>query len=143
MSGPVAPRARIPPSDPPPHPSRHQLPERQPVRASYAVRAIGAVTIPAVALPLAAAAASAPAAAAAPAAPAKIPPPPTRSLPSALDIAEPYVGQTTCDPTAKPYVVRFGDLLRNHYASVTTSSYGIGRNCNSGVTEHSEGRALD
>ena len=110
------------------------------MRASYAVRAIGAVTIPAVALPLAAASVSA---AAVPAATVKIPPPPTKSLPAALDLAEPYVGQTTCDPAAKPYVVKFGDLLRSHYASVTTTSYGIGRNCDSGVTEHSEGRALD
>jgi peptidoglycan hydrolase-like protein with peptidoglycan-binding domain len=109
------------------------------VRASYAVRAIGAVTIPAVTLPLAAASVSA----AAPAATVKIPPPPTKSLPAALDLAEPYVGQTTCDPTAKPYVVKFGELLRSHYASVTRTSYGIARNCNSGVTEHSEGRALD
>ena len=111
------------------------------MRASYAVRAIGAVTIPAVTLPLAAASVSAsvlPAAATV-----KIPPPPSKALPAALDIAEPYVGQSTCDPTAKPYVVKFGDLLKSHYASVTTTSYGIGRNCNSGVTEHSEGRALD
>ncbi|GAB3434284.1 hypothetical protein GCM10027517_02180 [Phycicoccus ginsengisoli] len=105
------------------------------MRASYAVRAIGVVTLPAIALPLAAASASA--------AGARIPAPPSKSLPSGLDLAEPYVGQSTCDPVAKPYVIAFGELLKSHYAPVTRTTYGIGRNCNSGVTEHSEGRALD
>jgi len=71
-----------------------------------------------------------------------VPPPPTPSvtLPADIDVAPSYQQQTTCDPTAKPGVTDFAKLLNQHYG---TRSYGIGRNCNSGVTEHSEGRALD
>jgi peptidoglycan hydrolase-like protein with peptidoglycan-binding domain len=72
-----------------------------------------------------------------------IPAPPTKSLPSALDIASPYEPQRTCDPTAKPGVVAFAELMKAYYAATSKTTYGISRNCNSGVTEHSEGRALD
>lgn len=100
---------------------------------SRLLRAVGVVAIPTLGIPLGMGSAHA----------VTVPKPPSKSLPSALDIAEPYVGQSTCDPTAKPGVVAFGELLTKYYASVVKTSYGISRNCNSGVTEHSEGRALD
>ena len=51
------------------------------------------------------------------------------------------MGQTTCDPTAKPGVVGFRDLLRAEYGR---TDLGITRPCDSGGTsEHKEGRALD
>ncbi|MGA8979331.1 MAG: peptidoglycan-binding protein [Pedococcus sp.] len=71
-----------------------------------------------------------------------VPKPPTRSLPSALDLASPYQAQRLCDPVAKPGVVAFATLLSSHYG-LGTASYGIIRSCNSGVTEHSDGRAWD
>ena len=98
---------------------------------SFAARALGAITIPVITVPLAAAAEAA-----------TVPKPPTKALPSALDIAPPYQGQKVCEPTAKPGVVAFAQLMTSHY-KVGTSAYGIVRSCNSGVTEHSEGRAWD
>src|SRR4029079_19764629 len=71
---------------------------------------------------------------------ATLPKPPTKTLPSALDVAPPYQAQRLCDPQAKPGVVAFAKLMSNHY-KVGTSEWGIVRNCNSGLTEHSEGRA--
>jgi peptidoglycan hydrolase-like protein with peptidoglycan-binding domain len=72
---------------------------------------------------------------------ATLPPPPSKSLPSALDVASPYEAQRICDPVAKPGVVAFATLMTGYYKVGTTG--GITRNCNSGVTEHSEGRAWD
>ncbi|WP_229694363.1 hypothetical protein, partial [Lentzea pudingi] len=52
-----------------------------------------------------------------------------------------YQGQNTCDPTAKPGVVEFRDLLNQTYGAHTT---GISRACDiGGASEHKEGRALD
>ncbi len=77
---------------------------------------------------------------AAPSQAAVIPPPPSKPLPSALDVVAPYQKPTICDPTAKPGVVAFAQLLNTHYG---TRYYGIGRACASDVSEHYEGRALD
>ncbi|KRE57122.1 peptidoglycan-binding protein [Phycicoccus sp. Soil748] len=99
---------------------------------SRATRALGVLSIPVLTVPLAAAGAQA----------ATLPKPPSKALPSALDVASPYQAQRLCDPVAKPGVTAFAKLLSSHYG-LGTSSYGIIRNCNSGVTEHSEGRAWD
>ena len=71
-----------------------------------------------------------------------VPPPPTPkvTLPADIDVAPSYQGQTRCDPSAKPGPIAFAQLLNQHYG---TRYYGIARVCGSGVTEHSEGRALD
>ncbi len=53
-----------------------------------------------------------------------------------------YVGQSTCDPSAKSGVTAFKDLLLATYPC--TASYGIVRACNvGGTSEHKEGRAFD
>jgi hypothetical protein len=53
-----------------------------------------------------------------------------------------YVPQSTCDPTAKPGVLGFRDLLLAAYPG--TRNLGIGRVCEAdGVSEHKEGRAFD
>src|SRR5688500_7107035 len=57
-----------------------------------------------------------------------------------IDAYASYVGQSTCDPTAKPGVVDFRDLLNAKYGSHTAY---ITRQCESAVSEHEEGRALD
>jgi peptidoglycan hydrolase-like protein with peptidoglycan-binding domain len=100
---------------------------------SRLLRAVGVVAIPAVSLPLGVTSAQA----------VTLPKPPSKSLPSALDVASPYQAQAICDPTAKPGVVAFAELMKSHYAGVTKTSYGIARSCTSGVTEHSDGRAVD
>jgi peptidoglycan hydrolase-like protein with peptidoglycan-binding domain len=99
---------------------------------SRVARALGVLTIPVVVIP-ASLGGHAQAAA--------VPKPPSKSLPSALDVASPYQAQRLCDPTAKPGVVSFAALLSTHYK--LGGAAGIIRNCNSGVTEHSEGRAWD
>ena len=99
---------------------------------TFAARAIGALTIPVLGVPLAASGAVA----------APLPKPPVKSLPSALDVAPPYQGQRVCDPHAKPGVLAFAQLMVANYG-VGTSAWGITRSCNSGITEHSEGRAWD
>ncbi|MFC0627439.1 FG-GAP repeat domain-containing protein, partial [Kribbella deserti] len=66
--------------------------------------------------------------------------PPTPSFPAAID---PYSPPTTpgCDPTAKPGVVDFLELLQAEYGR---SSLGIVRRCDDGdASHHHEGRALD
>jgi peptidoglycan hydrolase-like protein with peptidoglycan-binding domain len=100
---------------------------------SRLLRAVGVLAIPAVSLPLGMSAAEA----------VTVPKPPSKSLPSALDVASPYQAQTTCDPAAKPGAVAFAELMKTYYAKTSRTTYGISRNCNSGVTEHSEGRAVD
>ena len=95
-------------------------------------RTLGVLTIPAIAIPVGVAGS---------AQASGVPKPPTKSLPAALDVAPPYQGQRICDPTAKPGVVAFAKLMTTHYKMGTIG--GITRNCNSGVTEHSEGRAWD
>ncbi|SCF36996.1 FG-GAP repeat domain-containing protein [Micromonospora carbonacea] len=60
---------------------------------------------------------------------------------SSIDGYAAYDGQEICDPTAKPGLVGFRDLLNSTYGSHTS---GIVRDCGSGGTsEHKEGRALD
>lgn len=67
--------------------------------------------------------------------------PPTPSFGSAIDRYASYVGQTTCDPVAKPGVVGFRDLIKAEYGR---GDMGIVRACDAGGTsEHKEGRALD
>ncbi|MCA9666558.1 MAG: hypothetical protein KC503_13245 [Myxococcales bacterium] len=59
-----------------------------------------------------------------------------------VDALASYASQTTCDPTEKPGVVAFKDLILSTYGC--TTSYGITRACSSGGTsEHKEGRAWD
>lgn len=64
----------------------------------------------------------------------------TRALPVALDVRPAYAGQVSCDPVEKPGARAFAKLMTDTYGSGTT---GITRWCNAGVTEHSEGRAID
>ena len=82
-------------------------------------------------------------AAVAPAAASAAPIPPTPAgLTAAIEAPEPYVGQTICDPVAKPGVSAFRDLLLRTYAG--TTSLGIVRDCGIGAqSEHKEGRAFD
>ena len=67
--------------------------------------------------------------------------PPSKSLPSALDVYVPYQGQTICDPRPRPGVVAFAKLMTTHYAMGSVSL--IGRTCGSGPSEHYDGRAWD
>jgi len=61
---------------------------------------------------------------------------------SGIDSYASYDGQTTCDPTEKPGVVAFMNLVLATYPC--TSSSGITRSCSTGGTsEHKEGRAWD
>ncbi|MDX6220668.1 MAG: hypothetical protein QOJ48_2349 [Frankiales bacterium] len=63
-------------------------------------------------------------------------------LTSAIEAFQPYVGQTTCDPVAKPGVKAFLNLLLAAYPD--TGSDGIVRDCGTGgQSEHKEGRAFD
>ena len=70
-------------------------------------------------------------------------PPATPSpLPTAIEAYQPYVGQKTCDPVAKPGVRAFSTLVLNAYRD--TTSLGIVRDCGIGESsEHKEGRAFD
>jgi hypothetical protein len=68
--------------------------------------------------------------------------PPSPSFGVGIDPLARYDGQSTCDPTAKPGVVAFYNMLKAAYPS--TGSLGIVRDCGAGDTsEHKEGRALD
>ena len=59
-----------------------------------------------------------------------------------LEAPATYVPQTTCDPTAKPGVLGFRDLLLTTFPG--TRNLGIGRVCEAeGVSEHKEGRGFD
>ena len=63
-------------------------------------------------------------------------------LTSAIEAFQPYVGQSTCDPVAKPGVRAFMNLLLDAYPD--TGSLGIVRDCGvGGQSEHKEGRAFD
>ncbi|PWK86471.1 VCBS repeat protein [Lentzea atacamensis] len=67
--------------------------------------------------------------------------PPTPAFGPAIDRYATYVGQTTCDPDAKPGVIGFRDLLKAEYGR---ADLGMVRACDSGgQSEHKEGRALD
>lgn len=68
------------------------------------------------------------------------------SLPSStsgpIDQLAPYQPQTTCDPTPKPGVLGFVDIVLAAYPA--TYSLGISRDCSiGGTSEHKEGRAWD
>jgi peptidoglycan hydrolase-like protein with peptidoglycan-binding domain len=67
--------------------------------------------------------------------------PPTRTLPSGLDVYVPYQAQTICDPVARPGVLLFARLMTSHYGMGSTGL--IGRTCSSGPSEHYDGRAWD
>ena len=69
-------------------------------------------------------------------------PPTPAGLTASIEELQPYVGQSTCDPVAKPGVAGFRDLLLRTYAD--SSSLGIVRDCGAGgQSEHKEGRAFD
>ena len=69
-------------------------------------------------------------------------PPKPSYLPAGFEALQPYVGQTGCDPVAKPGVSAFASLLMNTYRD--TGSLGIVRDCGiGGQSEHKEGRAFD
>ena len=70
-----------------------------------------------------------------------VPPVPT-GLPKAIEATARYVPANTCDPTARPGVVKLGELLTKTYGG----SAGITRTCGTDLlatSEHYEGRALD
>ena len=70
------------------------------------------------------------------------PPPTPSSLPAAVEAYQPFVGQRTCDPVAKPGVRAFSTMVLNAYRD--TTSLGIVRDCGVGAaSEHKEGRAWD
>ena len=82
------------------------------------------------------------------AAPAVTRPTPAQAAPAtpafgpSIDPFADYVGQTTCDPTAKPGAIGLRDLLEATYP--VTYSLGIVRDCAvGGQSEHKEGRAYD
>jgi len=92
------------------------------------VRTVGAVSVSVLAFPLVAASSEA----------ATFPyPKPSRTLPSALDVAPGYQKGTLCLTQNQPGAVAFAQLLNATYGSRT---YGILRTC---AAEHGEGRALD
>jgi hypothetical protein len=66
--------------------------------------------------------------------------PPTPPFGPAIDAYAKYDPQRTCDPTAKPGVVDFRNLLNATYG---VHASGIGRPCGSNTSEHYDGRALD
>jgi putative cell wall-binding protein len=75
------------------------------------------------------------------AAPAALAAPPSPPFGPAIDAYAEYKRQSTCDPTAKPGVLAFRDLLLQAYGPRTHS---IVRSCRAkGRSEHKEGRALD
>lgn len=72
---------------------------------------------------------------------ATVPVPKTRTFQAGIDPYGSYVGQSTCNGTAKPGVVHVKNLLNATYGPRTV---GIVRSCTAGGTsEHKEGRALD
>ena len=94
----------------------------------FPVRTVGAVSVSVLAFPLVAASSEA----------ATFPyPKPSRTLPSALDVAPGYQKGTLCLTQNQPGAVAFAQLLNATYGSRT---YGILRTC---AAEHGEGRALD
>jgi peptidoglycan hydrolase-like protein with peptidoglycan-binding domain len=101
---------------------------------SRLLRAVGVLAVPVVTVPAGMAGAHAAT---------SVPKPPSKSLPSALDVAPPYQGQQLCDPHAKPGVVAFAQLMVGTYKVGSAAPWYMERNCNNGVTEHSDGRAWD
>ncbi len=66
--------------------------------------------------------------------------PPTPTFPRAIDPYAGYVGQSMCSPTNKPGPVDVKNLIIRTYGN---RSWSIARPCQSGVSEHYDGRALD
>jgi peptidoglycan hydrolase-like protein with peptidoglycan-binding domain len=64
------------------------------------------------------------------------------TLPTGIEDAAPYVGQVSCDPTAKPGTLALGRLLTATYSG---TGYLVGHECGSDsiASEHVDGRALD
>ncbi len=59
-----------------------------------------------------------------------------------IDAVPTYQPQSTCDPTAKPGVKAFHDMILKIFPN--TGDYGITRECSAdGISEHKEGRAWD
>ena len=98
------------------------------------VRALGAVTVSLLSIPLGLSLAGGSASAALAA---SIPPPPTKPLPQELDIAPKYQEGYRCLSGDLPGPTAFAQLLNSHYGKHV---YGINRTC---AAEHGEGRALD
>jgi hypothetical protein len=68
--------------------------------------------------------------------------PPAKSFSAPIDALASYDAQSQCDPTAKPGVIAFRDLVLATYPC--TGDFGIERACNvGGTSEHKEGRAWD
>ncbi|MGC4893428.1 hypothetical protein [Micromonospora sp. DT31] len=68
--------------------------------------------------------------------------PPTPTFGPGIDGYQPYVGQGSCNPTPKPGVVEFHDMVLAAYPG--TGDSGISRDCGTGgQSEHKEGRAWD
>ncbi|MFW5474963.1 peptidoglycan-binding domain-containing protein [Knoellia sp. CPCC 206450] len=97
------------------------------------VRALGAVSVSLLSIPLGISVATGSAAAVA----AGVPSPPTKPLPADLDIAPKYQAGYRCLTGDLPGPTAFAQLLNSHYGR---HIYGINRTC---AAEHGEGRALD
>jgi hypothetical protein len=76
----------------------------------------------------------------APTAQASVPTPPSKALPKALDARMGYQPQVSCDPRPKPGVTAFKALMKARYKTGYMGTY---RPCQSGSSEHYDGRALD
>ena len=111
--------------------SRAILPASSSTRGS--VRALGAVTVSLLSIPLGLSFAGGNAFGLA----TSVPPPPTKTLPAELDFAPKYQEGYRCLSGNLPGPVAFAKLLNSHYG---THVYGINRTC---AAEHGEGRALD
>ncbi|MFC7486651.1 peptidoglycan-binding domain-containing protein [Knoellia sp. CPCC 206453] len=98
------------------------------------VRALGAVTVSLLSIPLGLSLTGGSASAVLAS---SIPPPPTKPLPSELDIAPKYQEGYRCLSGDLPGPTAFAQLLNSHYGR---HIYGINRTC---AAEHGEGRALD
>lgn len=98
------------------------------------IRALGAVSVSLLSIPLGLSFAGGSASAALAGA---VPPPPTKALPSDLDIAPKYQEGYRCLKGDLPGPTAFAQLLNSHYGKHV---YGINRTC---AAEHGEGRALD
>jgi Putative peptidoglycan binding domain len=83
--------------------------------------------------------ADAPAPSMRPAVASAVPLPPSKALPAALDVYEPYEPQVSCDPRPKPGVIAFAALMTARYTGAT----GTFRTCQGDTSEHYDSRALD
>ena len=111
--------------------TRATLPAPTSTRGS--VRALGAVTVSFLSIPLGLSVAGGSAFGLA----TSVPPPPTKALPADLDIAPKYQEGYRCLDGNLPGPTAFAKLLNSHYGA---HIYGINRTC---AAEHGEGRALD